>query len=504
MKDPTGFNTVSELVKRFTVAKARKLPWETHMREAYEYALPQRETFYKHSPGQKKNVTVYDDTAIIATPKFASRLQAVLVPPWRNFTILAPGSSIPKDQRDEVQKQLDEVTDVLYDHINHSNFASQSNECFLDLAIGTGAILCNEGEGDDLLMFTAVPLSQLYLEEGANNAIETVWREHEVQANNIEQQWPGAELTDKLKKAKEDDPHKKVNFIEGVIEFNGEYIHKVIELNTKTTIFTQIYEVSPWIVPRWMTVPGEIYGRGPVMAVLPTIKTINKVKEFVLRNAHLAIAGAYTGTDDGILNPYTMRVTPGVVIPVSSNDNTNPTLRALPRSGDFNVGEFILNDLAETIKKALFNNMRTAEGPIKSATEIALDNKELVEDIGSSFGRLQTEFVEKVIKWVVYVLKKNGKIPEIKVDGKEITLKHTSPLARAQDNEDLLVLQQFLEVTMPLGPEILMGTTKVEDIPAFVAKTLGLKQELMRDDDEKEKIKQAVAATAQQQQEQPQ
>ena len=195
---PKGIGTADGLIKRFDAAVARKLPWETHMRECYQYALPQRETFNQHSPGQKKNVTVYDDTAIIGVPKFASRLQSTLVPPWRNFSILAPGSEIPEDQHEEIQEKLDKVTKVIFDYINHSNFSTQSNECFLDLAIGTGAILCNEGEGDNLLEFTAVPLSQLYLEEGPKNTIETVWRKHDVPAANIEKTWPGAKLTDKL------------------------------------------------------------------------------------------------------------------------------------------------------------------------------------------------------------------------------------------------------------------------------------------------------------------
>ncbi len=56
-----------------------------------------------------------------------------------------------------------------------------------------------------------------------------------------------------------------------------------------------------------MKVAGEIYGRGPVITALPDIKTLNKVKELVLKNASLAIAGVYTAADDGVLNPNTIR-----------------------------------------------------------------------------------------------------------------------------------------------------------------------------------------------------
>jgi len=428
---PKELGSIKGMIKRFGKAKERKAPWINHMRECYQYGLPQRETFYSHSPGQKKNVTIYDDTAVIAVPKFASRLQATLVPPWREFTIFAPGSDIDKKNHEQIQEQLDDVTSIVFDHINHSNFSTQVVEAFHDLAVGTGALICNEGDSDNLLDFTAVPLSELYLEEGPRSTVETVWREHKVQVANVPLTWIGAELSPKLKKMAEDDPTAQETFIEGVVHEPkaNKYHHMVLQDDSEDLIFHQVYDVTPWIVFRWMTVPGEVYGRGPLMQVLPTIKTANKVKEFVLRNAHLAVAGAYTGMDDGILNPYTMRVSPGIVIPVGSNDRGNPSLAALPRSGDFNVSDLILENLEKSIKDALFNSRRSAEGPVKSATEIAIDNKELVEDIGSSFGRLQTELIGRLMSRVVYILKTNGKIPDIKVDGKEITLKHTSPLA---------------------------------------------------------------------------
>ena len=504
-KIPKELGNVEQLIQRFDAAKARKMPWISHLRECYEYSLPQRETFSMQSKGAKKNTAIFDSTAVIGVQKYASRLQASLVPPWRNWSILAPGSEIPEEEKEETQKGLDKATSIIFDHINHSNFATQCHESFLDLAVSTGAMTVKRAtrDGASVLEFDAVPLAEVFPEEGPNSTIETVWREHSIPARHIDRLWQGAEISSKLKKKVSEKPDVKVNLIEGTVyePKSGMYYMCVIEREEKHICFTEEYEVSPWIVFREMVVPGEVLGRGRIMQVLPDIKTANKVTEFGLRNAALAIAGIYTAQDDGVINPYTMQIAPGMVIPVGSNDHTNPTLRPLERAGDFNVGELILSDLRDRINKALFADPYGGmDSPTKTATEMSLRSQELLMDAGSAFSRLQSEFIEKIIKVVVSILKEAGKLPDIAVDGKEVTIKHTSPLARAQDQEDLLAMQQFMQMGAAFGPEAFALGAKIEDTVAWIGHKLGIEQKLLRTGQERiEMQKQAAEAMKQQQ-----
>ncbi len=504
-KIPKELGKVEQLIQRFDAAKARKMPWISHLRECYEYALPQRETFSMQSKGAKKNTAIFDSTAVIGVQKYASRLQASLVPPWRNWSILAPGSEIPEEEREETQKGLDKATSIIFDHINHSNFATQCHESFLDLAVSTGAMTVKRAtkDGSSVLEFDAVPLAEVFPEEGPSSTIETVWREHSIPARHIERLWQGAEMSSHLKKKVAEKPDVKVNLIEGTVyePESGYYYMCVIEREENHVCFTEEYEVSPWIVFREMVVPGEVLGRGRIMQVLPDIKTANKVTEFGLRNAALAIAGIYTAQDDGVINPYTMQIAPGMVIPVGSNDNSNPTLRPLERAGDFNVGELVLSDLRDRINKALFADPYGGmDSPTKTATEMSLRSQELLMDAGSAFSRLQSEFIEKIIKVVVSILKEAGKLPDIAVDGKEVTIKHTSPLARAQDQEDLLAMQQFMQMGAAFGPEAFALGAKIEDTVAWIGHKLGIEQKLLRTGQERiEMQKQAAEAMKQQQ-----
>ena len=504
---PRDLGSPEDLIKRFDTAKKARQSWLTHLRECYKYALPQRDTLTAYTGGQKKNADIYDSTAVVGVQKFASRLQATLVPPWRHWSSLVPGSEIPEDQHPELQKTLDIVTKVIFDHINHSNFTTQAHEAFLDLSVSTGVMSCEMSEGaQSSLEFHAAPLAEIFPEAGPWGTIETVWREHKVPARHVDRLWPGADMSEKLKKRASDKPEDKVLLIEGTV-YNPKtltWYQCVIERNEKHIIFTQEYDVSPWIVFREYVVPGETLGRGRVMQVLPDVKTCNKVVEYTLKNAALSIAGVYTAADDGVINPYSIRLTPGAIMPVGSNDARNPTLRPLERSGDVQMSALLLDDLRKRINKALYAEpFGELDQPVKSATEMALRNQELVQDSGSSFGRLQTEFIEKVIKRAVSVLKRAGKIPDITVDGRQVTIKHTSPLARAQDQDEMAALGQYLQTIGALGPEILGLGTKLEELPQWVGTKLGIEADLLRTKAEREDVAEQAIQQMQQQAEPP-
>ena len=496
---PTGMSG-TEIMARFDDALQQKATWITHLQEAYKYAIPHRDTWFNQQPGQKKTQDVFDSTAVLGVPSFATRMQSVLLPPWRNFSQLELGPDVPKAMREnpKLVQQLADSNDVFFSYVNHSNMASQVHESFQDLAVGTGCYDLHGGDlGGKALVFNAIPLPELVLEEGPQSTIETTYREMEVAVRNIGRLWPGAELPAPLAKIVQEKPSQKEKFIEAVLfdPETGRYEGACLWRSSKDVIWRAAWDSNPRICFRWSVTPGELYGRGPILQVLPDIKTANKVVEFILRNAAIQVAGMWTATTDAALNPYNFRPAPGAVIPVQSNDQRNPTIKALERTGDLRLGFEVLTQLQETIKTALFQSLRDPNGPVRSATEIAIDDRELVNRVGSSFGRLQTETVEATVVRGLDVLARRGAMPKLKVDGREVTLKHLSPLARAQDMDDLMTLQRTLEVTPEAS--IAIGI-KVEDLGAWVAKKTGLDPRLIRDPAEKKVLqKQAAAMIAQ-------
>jgi len=482
---------VEAIIKRYNVAKQHRSSWESHWKECYEYALPQREIFNTHAEGAKKNTRVYDSTALIGTQRFASRLQSTLIPPFKKWAKLSAGTAIPKQYANKIDKQLEQVTDTLFSYINTSNLATEANEAFLDLAVGTGALLLDEGEGDELLKFSAVPLKELIVEDGPQGTIETVFREHAHPARNIKQVWKKAKCSENVKSLLQEKPDELVELIEATIYNHKKKVYEyvIIEAATKHVVFEDYFETSPWIVFRWSKVAGERYGRGPVMTALPDIKTANEVVRYVLKNAEKEIAGVYKAVDDGVLNPWTINIQPGAVVPVAAEGSLSP----LVSGGNFNVSELILGDLRDSIKKALFHDqLGPVSGPTKSATEVSIRQQELMSDIGSSFGRLQMEFINKLVKRAIDILTRNQKVAPIKVGNQEVEIKVVSPLAQQQDMDEVNKIAQFVQFAGMVGPEALEIGLDLEAIPEHIAKLLGVDPTLVRDAEERAAIKQQM------------
>lgn len=495
-KIPTAMKG-KEVMSRYKDAEAAKSDWLTHFEEAYRYSIPHRNTFFDQTKGKKKNTDVFDSTAVLGVPSFATKMQSIMVPPWREWSKLAPGPDVPKEQRDNkrIKLLMADQTDIMFSHINHSNFSLQVHESFQDLAVSTGCFDVMAGPlGGKSLVFNAIPLTELSLEEGPQSTIETTYRDLSIPARHIGRQWPGAVLPMELEKLVKEKPGTKVDFVEAVI-FNPDTLSwegAAIWKAKKERIWGATWNTNPRIVFRWSVTPGELFGRGPIMQVLPDIKTANKVVEFILRNAAIMVAGMWTATTDSALNPYNFRPTPGSVIPVASNDRNNPTIKALERSGDLRIGFEVLTQLQETIKRALFQHLREPSDAVISATQFAIEDRELVNQIGSSFGRLQTEVVESTVNRTVDVLSRRQSMAPLKIDGRQVTLKHTSPLARAQDMDDILTLSRTLETASVAGPEAVAMGIKVEDLAAWVAEKTGLDPRLVRDEGERQQIKEAA------------
>ena len=258
---------------------------------------------------------------------------------------------------------------------------------------------------------------------------------------------------------------------------------------------------SPWIVARYMKVAGEVYGRGPLVTAIPDIKTLNKTLEMLLKNASLSIAGVYTAADDGVLNPQTIRIVPGAIIPVARNGGPQgESLRMLPRSGDFNVSQIVINDLRMNIKKIMLDDTLPPDNmSARSATEIAERMKELAQNLGSAFGRLITETMIPLVSRVLAVMDERGMIElPLKVNGLQIKVSPVSPIAQAQNMGDIEKITQWVQIASALGPEgqLTVNTSAISD---YIADKLGVPAELRTSMEERAQAMQAAAQMAQMQ-----
>lgn len=513
---PSVLGDARKLRERAEKAFDEEALWEDLLQDAYEFFLPQRDRFTDRGhfdQGQKKMDRIFDGTSMKAIKGFASRVQAQITPIWRRWATFTLSDELerllrqPNVQVDEkaIREQLEQYAEIVFDYINRSNFATQISECYLDLAIGTCALDVDEVDDEESpIVFNTVPQHTVALEEGPKGTVSGTWQKREVKARNIAEEFPGFQPSEKLSRIIADKPDTKVPLLYGVLTEKGvTYAFVLEESQQDFSWFVNYGKTTPRIVGRWAVVAGEIRGRGPALDVLPDVRSLNRAKEFVLQKSAIDLAGIYTATDDGVTNPYNIRIAPGIVIPVGSNNSQNPSLARLDTTGDLQLAQFEVQELQTSIKEALFNDMRDPTGPVRSATEIAIEARELAERMGSAFGRLQTEVLIPILQRVAFILQRRGIIEPIQIGGKEIAVKFTSPLARAQDSDDLLAVQQAYEFTLATaGPQMAPLQFKVEDFGKYASEKMGAPSELLRSETERKQVASNAAQVAQQQIEQ--
>lgn len=501
---PYDLENGDALITRRTKANAVKELWRSVYTEAYQYAMPTRETFTWTSPGSQKNSRLYDSTLQEATYLAANTMVATVFPAWTRWAEFGPGGAIPKNNvPKDIVEGLQAATEVFFDFIDHSNFSTVITEAALDLQVGTAGLQFDEGDDESPFRFTAIPLSAIEIEEGPDGTIETTWYPRKIKGRDLVRSYEGLDVFDlptELQKSIESNPEAEIDIIQGCVYHPYTKCHYGVAIHqaTKAILWRWDFErSSPVIVARASKITGETYGRGRVLLALSDAKTLDKMVEFMLRHAAIQVAGAYTGVSDGVLNPYTAVVAPNVVIPVASNDSNNPSLRPLDIGGNFQVGDVLISDIRERVRRTMLGPEPT-EGPVKSATEVLINDRNRLWAMGGESGRIQVELLAKIVARGVYILQKRGLIPKFKLDGRQVTVKFTSPFAKSQATEDLMALDRTLATIGALGPQAaagaLEGGLKVEDIPEWTARKAGLDMKLVRSPAERAKKQKETAA----------
>lgn len=486
-KGPQNGLTPEAVIERYRKAKEKRSQWETHWQECYDYALPQRaDLFQAHEPGAKRTDKVFDATAPDSVDQLAASLLGELTPPWARWFGLTLGPEAPPDVQKELADQVEKSGEILQGHFDRSNFSVEMHQCYLDLVVsGTACLLFEEapiGE-NSAFRFTAIPLSEVVMAEGAGGRLDHSFRRSEMTIAQIKDRFPKATLPQELTDRSDRDPDMPIPVIEAVVPDNGAFLYMALiedrnGLASKPVVLKQgRFQSSPFLNFRWQKAPSEIYGRSPVMKVLPDIKTLNKVVELMLKNASIAVTGIWQADDDGVLNPATISLTPGSIIPKAVG---SAGLQPLDSPGRMDLSEKLIEQLRASVRSSLLTDkLSQPDQPSMTATEVLQRSADMARLLGATFGRLQAELLTPMIGRAVQILIRRGEIPDLVVDGRVIDYDYRSPLARYQASEDAQRAMTWVQSLSALGPMAIQQIDSVEAVKYF-AKAYGVPQSLLR------------------------
>lgn len=486
-KDTITPEALERLLERFSQAKVRREKWEPLWQECYDFVLPQRGGFDGiDQAGRTKTESIYDATAMDAADQLAASLLGNLTPSWSQWFGLKPGPDLSAREAESLAPILEKAARTIQDHFDRSNFAVEIHQCYMDLIIGGTASLCfeeNDPGSFSAFRFHAIPLSDIYLEEGASGALDGTFRQIAMTLAQISARYPMAELPPKMLKEGAKEPQKRFKVLEIVLPdaFGGfNMMALLVDLERDPVMLeTAKLSASPLINFRWLKGPGEIYGRSPIMKTLPDIKTANKVVELILKNASIAVTGIWQADDDGILNPANIELSPGSIIPKAIGSKG---LQPLEMPGRFDVSELMLDSLRSRIRHALLTDrLGPITGARMSATEVLERSAEMSLLLGATYGRLQSELLTPLITRAFSILKRRGEVPDIALDGRLVMVDYRSPLARSQGQRNVQNTLGWINSVLAMGPEAAQAVDLAR-AARFLGEALGVPSDLIRNE----------------------
>jgi len=516
-----------QVIRRLQQMTASRQKIEHIIRDCYDHSYPLRGAEFSSTPnpnapeinigyGAAKKALLLDSTASDGCRVLASGMVSGSVPSnsrWFGLHV--------EDADDQGKAWLDTAAETLWMNIHNANFDSVAFEGMLDMSIaGQFVLFVDEDRDRGGFDFQLWPLAQCQTAASKpGGRIDTVYRKHGLTAQQAVNKWGIEKVSEAIAKAYYDNPDQVFEFVHAIeprrMYVPGSKLAKNlpisschVEVASKKVVEESGFHEMPCVVPRWSVIPGSHQAVGPMFEALPDVRTLNKLIEFVMSNADLAIAGMWIAEDDGVLNPRTIRIGPRKVVAANSVDS----MKALTPGSKFDVAMMEIDRLQRAIRKVLMADQLTPQdGPAMTATEVSVRVEMIRQLLGPVYGRLQAEFLQPLVERCFGLAFRAGvfRTPPESIADRDFAIRYISPLARSQKAVDVAAMDRFeyslANTAAATGREDLLDIYDIEAAQRLRAENLGVPLKLlktkedvqeMRDAREEQRAAQAQAQVA--------
>ena len=462
-------------IQKLGVLRQDRGHWDTQWEEAASLVLPaHRNSFTARgmdvalgAGGQKKTELQYDATVGIACQRFASVIESLATPQASEWHRLVPADKTLKRNR-AVRLFFEELNTLLFSYRYRpvANFVGNSQQVYTGLgAYGNGSLYVDKPEDQKGLRYRNIHLGEIYYVENHAGVIDTTYRAFNLTARQIQQQFslsgdvvPEA-VTEAVKNP--NTAEKKFEVLHCVyprkdfdprrIDPKGmQWASLYIFVQTQDLLRESGYQSFPFPTARYTQVSGEVYGRGPAQWVLPAIKVLNEQKKTILKQGHRTVDPVLLAHDDGNLGNFSLK--PGHLNPGGISKDGKKLIDTLP-VGNLAVGFEMMDQEKAVINDAFLITLFQIliDTPQMTATEVLERAREKGMLIAPTAGRLQAEFLGRLIERELDLLFQQGLMPELPsilrdTDAAEYHIEYDSPMSRMQRAEKAAGFMRALDV----------------------------------------------------------
>lgn len=445
---------VQDTLRLFSQLTTVRSTYESHCEEVAELIVPAlRNTFNYNSvntPGEKKTDKQVDATGMMALSRFAAICDSLLTPRnMRWHQLEADNEYLMKDRK--VRLWFEHATNALfkYRYTPTANYSSQNQNVYQGLgAFGTASMFIDKLATGRGLRYKALPLGETFFYENHQGIIIGMirwFRQTAMQAATTPD-WKD-KIPVQIKEALAKNSQQMFNFIhhvgpredydpEAILTPQGkEFQSCYISMEGRCLLQEGGYNSFPVAATRFDQTPGEVYGRGPAMMVLPALKTLNAEKRVFLKQGHRAADPVLLTADDGLTDGLSLR--PGAMNKGGWSSDGKPLVGVLP-TGEIQISKEMMAEEKALINDAFFVTLFQilTETPQMTATEVIERTQEKGILLAPTVGRQQSEYLGPKIERELDLLMEQELIepmPEaLREAGGEYNVVYTSPMAKAQ------------------------------------------------------------------------
>jgi hypothetical protein len=493
---------VEAFLKRFDRAKKNREKIAPVVDEAYEFAVPLRESVYSDgSTYRARTERLFDSTAPGAVQDLGSEMVDDIWPADSKPFELIAGRDVPAAEHEMVNKALEEVTEEIILTVNNSNFRAVAGEAMCDWAIGTGFILPETGDAVEPLRNRCIPLSEALPDTGPHDTIDALFRQVEVRAGDVAARWPNATLTQQIEDKAKSSPDEMLKFAEGQwrdwsVKGTETWRYGCVHIAEKLAIDEGEYSGSgskPFVDFSYMRLPRHAVGRGPVQIALPDIKSLNLAVEMLLEAGDLGIGGLFTAEDDGVMNLDNITLESRTIVPYAKG---SAGLKRVDTAVDVRFADYLVKDLRESVRHILLgDDLGPVQGTPPSATEVLERKARRARRRAGPYSRLVVELLFQYVRRVAYVLREQGRIKLPAIDGRLVVFRPLSPITRAQAQDEILRYARYLEMGNSLfGPQQVSLYEDAQQGLGFLREKWGAPASTVRPAVERKQLAAAIAA----------
>lgn len=502
--------TAQELLADFAHLKDARVNFEGQWREIAERVWPDRALFNnERADGDKRTEAMFDSTAMQALPKYAAAVDSLVTPRTQRWAGLTHPDEVVASNLN-VKRYLEQVNSILWRmrYSPKANFSGQQSEVWMSAgAFGNGVMFVDDVLGVGI-RYKSCHLGEIYFAENHYGRIDKVYRYFKMTARQIVQKYKDKAST-RAKQYFERNPEQKLNVVHcvspndsigyGGRSFRGmQYRSYHICEESKEIMSEGGYRTFPFIIYRDATAPGETYGRGPAMRILPTIKMANEMKKTIIRAGHLATRPPLLLPEDGALNAFSLR--PDALNYGGLGRDGTELVKPLNIGARLDFGDALLESERTDIRDEFLVNLFQilVDHPQLTATEAMLRAQEKGQLLAPTMGRYQ-EGLGHQIERELDIAAMAGQLPpmpdELIEAGGEVTIEYTAPINRLQRSEDGVAILRTLEQLAPLAqldPSVMdifdpqMTARELSEINGVPAKVLRSKEQMAELEEEKQ------------------